>query len=111
MVAPVVSAGRGRLVWAEYRDDANGWDLAAPPRNGAVEELAHAIGGEEVTIVVGELTPEQERIVAGGAGVIMIERPLRTRRPAAVAALGWSRWIAGEADDPITLEPVYFGRN
>ena len=108
-VVPVVAAGRGRLVWAEYRYGPDGWGPAAPPRNGTVEELAAHLRAAEA-IVTGELTPEQEATVAAVPGITLAPRPLRLRRASAVAALAWDRFLAGEADDPATLEPVYLGR-
>jgi len=108
-VVPVVAAGRGRLVWAEYADGPAGWGAALPARNGTVEELIeHLHGGEAV--VTGELDPAQEAAVAAVPGVVLVPRPLRPRRPGAVAALAWDRHRAGEADDPASLEPVYAGR-
>ena len=110
-VVPVVAAGRGRLVWAEYRGGPAGWDAAATPRNGTAEELvAHVAEMPVGAIVTGELTPEQEGLVAGVAGVTVPPRLLRARRPAAVAALAWVRLAAAETDDPAGLEPVYLSR-
>lgn len=109
-VVAVVAAGRGRLVWAEYGPAAAGQALHVPPRNGTAEELAAAVLKTDGAIVTGELTPEQETIVAAVAGATIVPTPLRGRRPAALAALAWTRLLAGEADDPATLEPVYLGR-
>ena len=110
-VVPVVAAGRGRLVWAEYRDGPAGWDAVVPARNGTVEELvAHLAAAPDGVIVTGELSPEQEGLVARVTAATVVPRLLRARRPAAVAALAWARLVAGEADDPAALEPVYLGR-
>ena len=110
-VVPVVAAGRGRLVWAEYRGGPAGWEAVAPPRNGTVEELvSHLVAVADGTIVTGELTPEQEKLVAGAEGATVVPRLLRARRPAAVAALAWARLLAGETDDPAALEPIYVSR-
>ncbi len=106
-VLAVVAAGRGRLVWAEYGGN-GGWRQSVPPRNGTVAELAaHAMELTEGVIVAGELTPEQETALRDVAHAIVPPRTLRTRRPAALADLAWHRFRAGEADDPITLEPLY----
>lgn len=109
-VVPVVAAGRGRLVWAEYRDDRSGWSAVVPPRNGVAAELAEQIAAIPRPIVTGELTEEQEAAVAAVPGVTLVPRTLRGRRPAAVIALTWERYLAGEADDPVLLEPLYLGR-
>ena len=110
-VVAIVAAGRGRLVWAEYRDGPDGWGPEAGPHNSTIDELSAFLPGRPAgAIVTGELTPEQEAIVASVPGVTLVPAPLRARRPAAVAALAWARYRAGEADDPVTLEPVYLGR-
>lgn len=103
----VAAAGRGRLVWAAYAVADGRWGRRSAPRNGRPSELtgdAAALGAE--TIVAGELTDEQATEV-GAAGVQVPPSVLRGRRPAAVAALAWDRFAAGEADDPVALEPFY----
>jgi len=109
-VMAVVAAGRGRLVWAVYGDGPAGWGPAAAPKNGTVAALAEQLVGSAGAIVTGELDAEQEAVVAAVPGVTLVPRPLRLRRPAALAALAWDRYLAGEADDAGTLEPVYAGR-
>ena len=109
-VVPVVAAGRGRLVWAEYRDGPDGWGPVAGPSNSTVEGLAAHLATTEQAIVTGELTPEQEAALVGFPSATLVPRPLRARRPVAVVALAWPRYQAGEADDPVALEPVYLGR-
>lgn len=108
-VVPIVAAGRGRLVWAVYADGPEGWGAIEAPRNGTVDDLVDRLraGGGLVT---GELSAEQEAGVAALPGVTLVPRPLRLRRPGAVAALAWGRHRAGDADDAASLEPVYLGR-
>lgn len=108
-VVAVVAAGRGRLVWAEYRGTAADWRLAAPPRNGTIVELTAHLA-DSAALVTGELAPEQEILVAALAGPSLVPPALRARRPAAIAELAWRRWLAGERDDPAALEPTYLGR-
>ena len=60
-------------------------------------------------LVTGELSAGQEGAIAGIPGVTLVPAPLRPRRPAAVAALGWARFRSGDVDDPETLEPFYLG--
>ncbi|MDP9364359.1 MAG: tRNA (adenosine(37)-N6)-threonylcarbamoyltransferase complex dimerization subunit type 1 TsaB [Chloroflexota bacterium] len=108
-VVPVVAAGRGRLVWAKYADGPGGWGEVLPARNGTVEDLVDHLG-EEGAIVTGELDLAQEAAVGAVPGVVLVPRPLRSRRPNSLAALAWDRHRAGEADDPASLEPVYAGR-
>ncbi len=107
-VVAVVSAGRGRLVWASYSVQAGSWTETAGPRNGLVEELADELMGRTPGVIVtGELNPAQEEILAAVSGVSLPVRVMRLRRPAAIAELAWVRFQAGEADDPVVLEPSY----
>lgn len=108
-VVPVVAAGRGRLVWAEYDGSGGQPRPVTPPRNGTVEELAGWLAGT-AALVTGELTIEQEAVVAAVPGVTLIDRALRLRQPAALAALAWRRWSTDETDDAAGLEPTYLGR-
>ena len=109
-VLAVVAAGRGRRVWAAYGDGPEGWGPTAAPRNGTVEDLAAHLAAAAGTVVTGELDGTQEATVAAVAGVTLVPRPFRLRRPIAVAALAWDRHLAGEADDAAALAPVYAGR-
>ncbi len=107
-VVAVVSAGRGRLVWAPYGVQSGGWRQTAPPRNGLVTELAADLVGRTTrSIVTGELNPGQEDVLGAIPGVSLPARILRLRRPAAVAELAWARFRSGDADDPVVLEPTY----
>ena len=104
----VLAAGRGRLVWAAYGLRGDRWGQTAPPRNGLATELAsEAAALGPGTVVTGELSPEQEASLIRSAAVTLPPRLLRTRRPAATAALAWDRLRAGDRDDPAALEPVY----
>ena len=107
-VVAVVAAGRGRLVWASYGDESGRWTQTGAARNGVVAELAADLAGRMPgTIVTGELDVAQEEILEAVPGVSLPPRVLRLRRPAAVAELAWARLRAGEADDPVGLEPAY----
>ncbi len=107
-VVAVVSAGRGRMVWAAYGVQAGNWSQTEAPRNGLVSELAADLAGRPSGVIVtGELNPAQEDAVAAVPGVLLPTRILRLRRPAAVAELAWTRFRAGDADDPVVLEPTY----
>jgi tRNA threonylcarbamoyladenosine biosynthesis protein TsaB len=106
-VLAVVAAGRGRLVWAEYRTGLSGFHQSVPPCNGTIEELAaHArrLGG---CLVTGELTPDQETVVQAQPGVSVPPASGRLRRASALAELAWRRFQQGDLDDAVELEPVY----
>jgi tRNA threonylcarbamoyladenosine biosynthesis protein TsaB len=106
-ILAVVAAGRGRLVWAEYRAEASGFRQTVPPCNGAIEELAaqaQRLGG---CLVTGELTPDQEGIVRAVPDTHIPPPSGRLRRASSLAELAWGRFQQGDLDDAVELEPVY----
>lgn len=104
-VCAVVQAGRGRLAAAFYAPE-DEWQ-PGPLQRGSVDEIAALASGP--TRFVGELLPaERQRLTALlGAQARLPEPALATRRPSAIAALGWARFQRGERDDPATLAPIY----
>ena len=110
-VVALVPAGRGRLVWSRFSSVGGQFVQVAPPRNGTLAELIEALPASGPIIVTGELGPEQAVALGALAQVRLAPLALRTRRPAAVAAIGWNRLQRGEADDPASLQPVYVGRD
>jgi tRNA threonylcarbamoyladenosine biosynthesis protein TsaB len=106
-VLACVAAGRGRLVWAEYRDDRGRWRQTVPPRNGTASELASRAAVSAPCIVTGELSAEQVREIQAVAGVAVPASSVRLRRASVLAELARARFIAGDVDDVVELEPVY----
>lgn len=100
-VVAVVAAGRGRLVWQRFP----GTDQ---PVNGSVDELAATLESDlEEVFVVGDLTDDQATHLAAIPGAVVPVRAARQRSPAALAEIGWRRFVSGERDDPVALAPVY----
>jgi tRNA threonylcarbamoyladenosine biosynthesis protein TsaB len=106
-VLAVVAAGRGRLVWAEYRSDQGGLRQSVPPRNGTIDELAAHARGLDGCLVTGELSPDQEKVVRALPGVGVPPSSGRLRRASALAELARDRFRQGDLDDAVELEPVY----
>lgn len=106
-VIAVVAAGRGRLVWAAYDGEGGQQRQTAPPCNGTVEELRSQVQSLPRVIVTGELTADQQTTLAQVSGVIIPPRSARLRRAIALADIAWSRWLADDVDDAVTLEPTY----
>ncbi len=93
-VLAVMTAGRGRVVWARYQPGMP----ADGPRNTTVEELRTAAAETPGSLVAGEtelLTDIEALALPAGARVEQIAR------------LGWNRLKAGDTDDPALLEPIY----
>lgn len=107
-VIAVIAAGRKRLVWAEYRLKSGDLEQVTSPRNGTFDELvAHARGIGTGVIVTGELTSDQAGDLGAMPDVVVPPRSGRLRRAGSVAELAWNRWLAGDTDDAIELEPTY----
>jgi tRNA threonylcarbamoyladenosine biosynthesis protein TsaB len=118
----VVDAGRGQVAAAAFRSDGDASDDGGfswrKTREEAVltpDELCDAIAGvqgESSTLLCGEVSDAvaarvQERL-QGRA--LILPAVHRLRRPGYVAALGWRRLQQGDADDPVSLTPLYLRR-
>jgi tRNA threonylcarbamoyladenosine biosynthesis protein TsaB len=103
-VVAVAAAGRGRLVWAWFGD--NSADAAGDFRNGTPAELLAELDARGPAIVAGEL-PEGGDAFSGRPGVVVRPGLAGLRRGATMLDFAWPRFVAGDADDAATLEPVY----
>ncbi len=117
-VVAVAPAGRGRVYWASYSatpDNARhipvpfgtwqGW--RSDYRLSDVQALADAL--REPALLVGEIPLKLHEILKTLlAGRVDLPEPaVSGRRAAAIAALGWLRWRAGDLDDAASLAPIY----
>lgn len=102
----VLHAGRGRLAAGWYQNHSGTWMADGKLRIQGVEELAARI--KSPTIVCGELTAEERRILGRKRKNVILASPAQSlRRPSFLAELGWNRWQRGVTDDPATLAPQY----
>jgi len=108
MVA-VLRAGRGRLAVGWYRVAEGAWQ----PK-GSVEVLTCRGLSQRIrkpTLVCGELTAEERRLLARKRKNVLLASPANSlRRPAFLAELAWERWQSGQVSDPATLAPIYVHR-
>lgn len=104
-IRAVVPAGRGRVVYADYRYRNGRWVRLSDLRNERMDQLADEL--VEKTIVAGELPPDLAARLEEHPLVIVPPPALRVRRPAYLAEVAHRRWLAGETDQLETLEPVY----
>jgi len=100
-----VAAGRGRVVYADYRRSGSQWTRESTLRSARLEELRAGLLGR--TVLAGPLPPELEESFRQHPAVIVPAPALRQLRPAWVAELAYRRWRAGESDPVAALEPVY----
>lgn len=108
-VYPLVRLGRDRFASAEFRPDGQGSGRQGPDANLTLAELCAQIAGP--ALFCGDLggeTPAELRRHLGDAARLP-GAAAGLRRPAFLAELAWRRLAAGQADDLVTLEPIYLG--
>ncbi len=106
-VVPMVRLGRDRYGAAVYRN-IPAWGPAGEVRNLALDALPALT---DVGLFCGDVDEAARTLLmetlgdaasfAGGSDNV--------RRPAALAELAWARLQAGQADDLVSLEPIYLG--
>ena len=105
-LAAVLQAGRGRLAVGWYAAEAGRWKP-----QGSLEVLYAAGLAEKIetpTLVCGELTDEERRLLARKRKLVTLASPAHSlRRPSFLAELAWQRFRIGQADDAATLAPIY----
>jgi len=105
-LAAVLRAGRGRLAVGWYQADHSSWRSTDRIEVLTAQDLAEKI--QEPTLVCGELTDEERRLLGRKRKIVYLLSPARSlRRPGYLADIGWRRWRAGKVDDPATLAPIY----
>lgn len=109
-LAAVLRAGRGRLAVSWYEASGQTWKSLNKIECFTPQELTQLI--ETPTVVCGELSEEERRLMGRKRKTILLASPAQSlRRPGFLAELGWRRWQAGEPDDPATLSPIYLHYN
>lgn len=104
-LAAVLRAGRGRLAVGWYEARKGAWRSTGLELLTAAE-LAQRI--ESVTMICGELTEEERRLLGRKRKVAQLASPAASlRRPGFLAECAWRRWQTGKVDDPATLAPIY----
>jgi tRNA threonylcarbamoyladenosine biosynthesis protein TsaB len=109
-MAAVLRAGRGRLAVGWYRVSGQTWQR--------VENIEVLTPGDLVvkihsaTLVCGELNEAERDLLRRQQPLACLASPARSlRRPAFLAEMAWTRWKAGQTDDPTGLSPVYLHYN
>jgi tRNA threonylcarbamoyladenosine biosynthesis protein TsaB len=98
--------GRGRMAAGWYEARAGAWRPTGEINIVTAEALVEAI--QQPTLVCGEMTAEERRILARKRKNVILASPAHClRRPSFLAELAWQRWQAGQIDDPVTLSPIY----
>ncbi len=109
-LAAVLRAGRGRLAVGWYHADKGEWKSTGKAETLTALELNRRIHG--ITWVCGELTEDEQRLLARKRRNVILASPAQSvRRPAVLAEMGWRRLQAGQIDNPATLSPIYLHYN
>ena len=105
-LAAILQAGRARLGVGWYIPVDGHWQLNPPIQVMDAVKLSRLI--HEPTIVCGELTEEQQHLLARKYKNVILASPAHSiRRPSLLAELAWKRWLVGDVNDPTTLSPSY----
>lgn len=108
-VTALVQAGRGRVCWAHYVQDARPgtWRTVSPFAISTIETLAQT--APTPTLFAGDLL-EATRTALHlhlGARASFASPALSVRRASLVAELAWPRFLANVSDEIATLAPIY----
>lgn len=105
-LAAILQAGRGRLAVAWYHGASGAWLPSRPAEVLEIRKLAARI--QQPTLVCGELTPDERRLLARKRKNVLLASPAHClRRPSFLAELAWQRLQAGQVEEPISLSPLY----
>lgn len=109
MVA-LLRAGRGRLAVGHYKWEKKNWKAQSSLQVMTAAELSQQI--QAPTIVCGELTGDERRLLARKRKNVILASPAHSiRRPSFLAELAWRRFQAGSVDEPASLAPIYIHYN
>ncbi len=105
-LAAILQAGRGRLAVNWYQPIDKSWRSIGQLEVLTIAELSERI--QELTLVCGELTEDERRVLGHNHRFIMLASPaLSLRRPSFLAELAWQKWQSGKIDSPAILSPIY----
>ncbi|MFN2304940.1 MAG: tRNA (adenosine(37)-N6)-threonylcarbamoyltransferase complex dimerization subunit type 1 TsaB [Anaerolineales bacterium] len=102
----VLSAGRTRLAYAEYRLEDTQWQQVSQPAVIEPKDLVKTI--TEPTLVAGELSESARAIISRRWKNAILASPAHAlRRASYLAEIAWRRLTAGDTDDIHHLAPIY----
>jgi tRNA threonylcarbamoyladenosine biosynthesis protein TsaB len=104
-VRAFVTAGRGRVVFADYHVFGGRLQQQGEMAHRAPADLTADL--RVPTVLTGELSEADAAILRAQPHVVLPDAGLRRRRAAVLIDLALPRWQAGDADDLTTLEPIY----
>lgn len=109
-VAALLKAGRGRFAVQWYKKIGVNLKPFSDIEVLSIEDLTERIN--RPTLVCGELTAEERRLMRGFKKNIKLAPPaFSIRRPSYLAEIAWKRWQKDDVDDPAELAPIYLHYN
>lgn len=109
-MAVVLPAGRTRLAVGWYHYSENIWKFTGEMKVQTAQDLSDEI--HQGSIICGEMTGEERQILSRKWKNAHVASPACCmRHPSVLAELGWNKIAAGQADDPVTLAPIYLHVN
>ncbi len=105
-LAALLQAGRGRLALVWYDVEDGKWKARGEPQITTAEELVLKLN--RPTLVVGELSAAERQVLSRRRKNAIMASPAQSlRRPSYLAEIAWERWRQGQADEVISLAPIY----
>lgn len=102
----VLKAGRNRFAAQKYMVKNDHWISDGEIFSASAYELENLI--TEPTIICGEINEDDRKILSRRWRNALISSPAdNVRRPAHLAEIAWQRYLSGDTDDVIQLEPIY----
>jgi tRNA threonylcarbamoyladenosine biosynthesis protein TsaB len=106
----LLQAGRGRVIVGAFIWDGREWAAEGPPRVMEWAAVAHDL--REPALVCGEWEAAAPELLRAwrATGRALFETPAQSlRRAGYLAEIAWERRGRGQADDALTLAPLYAG--
>ena len=100
---PLIEVGRGRVASGRYEWRDGNAVAIEPWKVYTWQELTDALTGS--AWVCGDVAPGLQAMLLGKATIA--PAPLNLRRAGYLAEIGYRRWQRNEADDTMTLAPIY----
>jgi tRNA threonylcarbamoyladenosine biosynthesis protein TsaB len=105
-LCPIHNVGRGEIAVALYQQTTD-WQCLEIEHITNTDALINNLNTP--TIFCGEIPQSVIEQIQNNAGSLAIipDSTARLRRPCYLAKLGWQRFLNGQKDDPLSLQPIY----
>jgi tRNA threonylcarbamoyladenosine biosynthesis protein TsaB len=102
----ILKVGRGRFAAQEYRSNGKTWEAIGELLTLTPQEMEDRIATP--TIICGEIDAEDRKTLERRwRNALVVNPAANVRRPAYLAEMAWTRLVANDVDDPVSLAPIY----